>query len=153
MQRRHCCTTISRDGDYIAAFLEKANRKGLIYGVVFRQQNSRWILSLAQRMPGDKGKGHQLARFLQYLTNSAARKLEAKHGYDTKYAMYLIRLYGEAKELMETGRITLPRPNRDELIEIRKGNYSLREIQELGQQLESGVRRTNHFPSPWQGGP
>jgi hypothetical protein len=64
-------------------------------------------------------------------------ELEEKHGYDTKYAMHVIRLYGEAKELMKDGRITLPRPNRDELIEIRKGKYSLTEIKELGAQLES----------------
>jgi uncharacterized protein len=51
--------------------------------------------------------------------------------------MHVIRLYGEAKELMTHGRITLPRPNRDELIEIRKGKYSLAEIRELGAQLES----------------
>lgn len=64
-------------------------------------------------------------------------ELEEKHGYDTKYAMHIIRLYGEVKELMENGRITLPRPNRDELIAIRKGKYSLAEIQELGRELES----------------
>lgn len=64
-------------------------------------------------------------------------ELEARHGYDTKYAMHIIRLYGEAKELMEDGRITLPRPNSDELIEIRGGKYSLAEIQKLGAQLES----------------
>ena len=64
-------------------------------------------------------------------------ELEDRHGYDTKYAMHVIRLYGEAKELMEHGRITLPRPNRDELIEIRRGKYSLAEIRELGAQLES----------------
>ena len=63
--------------------------------------------------------------------------LEELHGYDTKYAMHIIRLYGEAKELMERGHITLPRPNKDELVEIRKGKYSLSEIQELGRQLES----------------
>lgn len=63
--------------------------------------------------------------------------LEEKHGYDTKYAMHVIRLYGEARELMESGRITLPRPNKDELIEIRKGKYSLAEIQEMGRELES----------------
>jgi hypothetical protein len=51
--------------------------------------------------------------------------------------MHVIRLYGEAKELMEHGRITLPRPNRGELVEIRRGKYSLTEIQELGAQLES----------------
>lgn len=64
-------------------------------------------------------------------------ELEERHGYDTKYAMHVIRLYGEAKELMERGHITLPRPNRNELIEIRKGKYSLAEIQELGKELES----------------
>lgn len=64
-------------------------------------------------------------------------ELEKEHGYDTKYAMHVIRLYGEAKELMERGRITLPGPNRDELIAIRQGKYSLTEIQELGRQLES----------------
>ena len=64
-------------------------------------------------------------------------QLEEKHGYDTKYAMHIIRLYGEAKELMEDGRITLPRPNSRQLIEIRGGKYSLTEIRELGEQLES----------------
>jgi hypothetical protein len=64
-------------------------------------------------------------------------ELEYKYGYDTKYAMHVIRLYGEAKELMEHGCITLPRPNRDELIDIRRGKYSLTEIRELGAQLES----------------
>jgi hypothetical protein len=38
---------------------------------------------------------------------------------------------------MQRGRITLPRPNRDELVEIRRGKYSLEEIRELGAQLES----------------
>jgi len=64
-------------------------------------------------------------------------ELEDKHGYDTKYAMHVIRLYGEARELMQNGRITLPRPNKEELIAIRMGKYSLGEIQELGRQLES----------------
>jgi uncharacterized protein len=64
-------------------------------------------------------------------------ELEDKHGYDTKYAMHVIRLYGEAKELMQRGHITLPRPNRNELIDIRTGKYSLSEIKALGKQLES----------------
>lgn len=62
--------------------------------------------------------------------------IEEKFGYDTKYAMHVIRLYGEAKELMETGKITLPRPNKDQLIRIRKGEYGLSAIKELGEELE-----------------
>jgi hypothetical protein len=79
-----------------------------------------------KRLLGEKGQ-----------KNIHRAELEQKHGYDTKYAMHVIRLYGEAKELMDRGHITLPRPNRDELIEIRKGKYSLTEIRELGAQLES----------------
>jgi uncharacterized protein len=38
---------------------------------------------------------------------------------------------------MEEGRVTLPRPNKDALIEIRLGKYSLSEIRELSTQLEA----------------
>lgn len=38
---------------------------------------------------------------------------------------------------MEKGHISLPRPNREELVEIRNGRFSLGEIQEMGAQLES----------------
>ncbi len=69
--------------------------------------------------------------------------LEKQHGYDTKYAMHVIRLYGEAKELMEDGRITLPRPNKDELIAIRRGKYKLSEIKELGTQLQAEALRSS----------
>ena len=63
--------------------------------------------------------------------------LEQKHGYDTKYAMHVIRLYLEAKEYMEEGKITLPNPKVDLLISIRKGKYKRFEIEEMGKQLEA----------------
>ena len=87
-----------------------------------------WLatLSVVRRLLGEKGQ-----------KNIHRAELEKQHGYDTKYAMHVIRLYGEAKELMETGRITLPRPNREELVEIRKGKYRLSEIGEIGAQLEA----------------
>jgi uncharacterized protein len=75
--------------------------------------------------------------------------LEKQFGYDTKYAMHIIRLYGEAKELMETGKITLPRPNAAELIEIRNGKYKLHEIQAWARQLEDEtVRASDSGPLP-----
>ena len=49
-----------------------------------------------------------------------------------------IRLYGEAIEFAETGKITLPRPNAEELIAIRRGKYKLTEIEEMGRDLEGG---------------
>lgn len=63
--------------------------------------------------------------------------LEQKHGYDTKYAMHVIRLYLEGKEYIETGKITLPNPRVDLLISIREGKYQRSEIEEMGKQLQS----------------
>ena len=55
----------------------------------------------------------QQTRWKQYQTwrknrNPARAKLEAQYGYDTKHAMHLYRLSLEAKELLTTGRLTLP---------------------------------------------
>lgn len=79
-----------------------------------------------ERMMGESGQ-----------KNCRRQDLVDKFGYDTKYAMHLIRLLGEGKELVDTGQITFPRPNRDFLIRIRLGEFSLAQIEELALQLES----------------
>jgi predicted nucleotidyltransferase len=79
----------------------------------------------------------QLHRLLNQRAKDVNRtELEARYGYDTKFAMHMIRLYGEAKELMQEGRISLPRPNAEELVAIRHGKYTLSEIQQLAEQLK-----------------
>lgn len=64
-----------------------------------------------KRLNGDLGQGKHGQR----------PELEEKYGYDTKSAMHIIRILGEGIELMKTGHITLPRPEKDFLIGIRKG--------------------------------
>ena len=65
--------------------------------------------------------------------------LAEAHGYDTKYAMHAIRLYLEAKEYVQTGKITLPSPNVDLLIAIRSGKYKLSEIETMGKELQANA--------------
>ena len=62
--------------------------------------------------------------------------LENEHGYDTKYAMHITRLLHEVKELMEAGTITLPRPERELLIDIRRGRFKLYELEQMNNELE-----------------
>lgn len=58
------------------------------------------------------------------------------HGYDVKAAMHVIRLLNEGIELMRTGFITLPRPEKELLITIRTGKYgSLERVLGLANQL------------------
>ena len=58
------------------------------------------------------------------------------HGYDIKAAMHVIRLLNEGIELMCSGTITLPRPEKELLITIRTGNYgSLERVLSLANSL------------------
>jgi uncharacterized protein len=75
--------------------------------------------------------------------------LEEAHGYDTKFAMHLIRLLGEAKEFVEYGEITLPRPNAAELIQIRIGKYKLGEVIDLAHRLrQEAAEAKSRSPLP-----
>ncbi len=57
-------------------------------------------------------------------------------GYDIKAAMHVIRLLNEGIELMRSGTITLPRPEKELLITIRTGNYgSLERVLSLANSL------------------
>lgn len=63
-------------------------------------------------------------------------ELIGAHGYDIKAAMHVIRLLNEGIELMRSGAITLPRPEKELLITIRTGNYgSLDRVLNLANQL------------------
>jgi predicted nucleotidyltransferase len=60
------------------------------------------------------------------------------HGYDVKAAMHVIRLLNEGIELMRSGTITLPRPEKELLIAIRTGQYgSLERVLSLANTLFS----------------
>ena len=77
-------------------------------------------------------------------------ELIGEHGYDIKAAMHVIRLLNEGIELMRSGTITLPRPEKDLLVTIRTGRYgSLERVlalaNELFAQLEQ-AERVSHLP-------
>lgn len=68
-----------------------------------------------RRITGEQGRGAKGRR----------PEYESIFGYDTKAAMHCLRLYLECIELMRLGTITLPRPEREFLIEARAGEWTL----------------------------
>jgi predicted nucleotidyltransferase len=56
--------------------------------------------------------------------NQARAALEAEHSLDTKHASHLIRLTRMCREILETGRVIVRRPDADELRAIRNGAWS-----------------------------
>lgn len=60
--------------------------------------------------------------------NPKRAELEAKHGYDVKHAMHLVRLLRMCREILTTGEVIVQRPDRDELLAIRNGAWSYDEL-------------------------
>lgn len=80
-----------------------------------------------KRMSGKKGRGKKGQR----------PEIEEKYGYDVKAAMHTLRLLYECKELISEGKITLPRPERDFLIRVRTGKYSVEKVLHFAKELFS----------------
>lgn len=108
--------------------------------VVFRNDAGAELVSNAQRFVSRLAAG----RFLGYLNGQKAAmtgqagahtnrpELVAVHDYDTRYAMYVLRLGLQSVELLTTGLITLPvpEPDRGYLRSIRRGKRPLAEVLE-----------------------
>ncbi len=74
------------------------------------------------------------------------------HGYDTKYAMHVLRLGYQGRELLETGRISLPMREREHVFAVRRGQVAfdevLTEIGELERELEDLIETSPLPPDP-----
>lgn len=88
--------------------------------------------------------------FLQHPreTRPARRKLGAKrkaqiehHGYCTSSACHTIRLLGQLRELMQTGRLTFPRPQAQRLSMIKRGELPFERVEELYEDAKSRADR------------
>lgn len=92
-----------------------------------------------KRLTGEKGTGKKGQR-PEYI---------GKYGYDTKAAMHGLRLLYECLELMTHKTITLPRPEKDLLIEVRCGEWTLEQVlvhaKKLNAEIEAAVP---HSPLP-----
>ena len=78
-----------------------------------------------KRLTGEKGSGKKGQR-PEYI---------CAFGYDTKAAMHGLRLLYECLELMQHGKITLPRPERELLIKIRSGEWTFERVLSQAQRL------------------
>ncbi len=106
--------------------------------VISRHAGSRYLSYLEaqrQRLLGERG---------QKKVNRP--ELEAKYGYDTKYAMHILRLAYQGVELLSTGRITLPmdEATRAYIYSVRMGEVSLQDALTRAGELERDLKDLLH---------
>jgi len=57
-----------------------------------------------------------------------------KYGYDTKFFMHLFRLLNEGKDLLLTGKLEFPVREKEFLLDVRNGKFTLEELQNLAEE-------------------
>lgn len=82
--------------------------------------------SQRMRLTGERGMGRHGQR----------PDLVERYGFDVKFAMHYVRLLGECRELLLDHRVTLPRPEKALLIDIRTGKYTQEQVLGIGDDLE-----------------
>jgi uncharacterized protein len=102
--------------------------------IVSKQAGSRYLgylESQKQRLMGERG---------QKKINRP--ELEEKYGYDTKYAMHILRLGFQGRELLSTGRVTLPMPSDEQTFTYatRRGQIPLQDVLTRAGELERDIK-------------
>jgi predicted nucleotidyltransferase len=89
------------------------------------QQYIGFAASQRMRLTGERGMGR----------HGQSPDLIERYGFDVKFAMHYVRLLGECRELLREHRVTLPRPEKEMLIDIRSGKYTQEQVFEIGDGL------------------
>lgn len=68
--------------------------------------------------------------------NEARSSLEAQFGYDTKHAGHLVRLMRMCREILRDGKVIVRRPDAEELLAIRRGEWTYDQVIEHAEALD-----------------
>jgi hypothetical protein len=69
--------------------------------------------------------------------NPKRAELEKKFGFDLKFATHLIRLLRTCREILETGKLLIKRPDAEELLAIRNGAWTYDQIVEFAEKEDN----------------
>jgi len=91
--------------------------------------------AFASRQAGNAFLGYLTAQKQRLLGNRGQLRVHRpelvdEHGYDTKYAMHVLRLGYQGRELLQTGRISLPmrEDERHHVFAVRRGEVALDDV-------------------------
>lgn len=81
--------------------------------------------------------------------NPKRAEIEARHGYDCKHAMHLVRLMRMCREVLTERRVVVKRPDREELLAIRNGAWSYDQLMEWAEAQDAeldALMKTSTLP-------
>ncbi|HOY67806.1 MAG TPA: nucleotidyltransferase domain-containing protein [Candidatus Ozemobacteraceae bacterium] len=95
----------------------------------------------------DRERSYRAARreWQQYHTwkqerNPKRAELEERYGYDTKHALHLVRLLRMSLEILTTGVVVVRRPDREELLAIKRGDWPFERLIEYAESMQARIK-------------
>ncbi len=77
-------------------------------------------------------------------------EMEQKFGYDGKHAMHLVRLLRMGLEIVKDGRVVVRRPDAEELLGIRNGEWPFDQLMEYADKMDGLIVESEATsPLPW----
>ncbi len=107
------------------------SRRGELLSKRAARQYIGFATAQRMRLTGERGMGRHGQR----------PDLIERYGFDVKFAMHYVRLLGECRELLRERKVTLPRPEKELLIDIRTGKYTQDQVFEMGDELTHDCER------------
>jgi predicted nucleotidyltransferase len=114
---------------------------------------------ILSRRVGSAFKGYMDQQYKRLIGEAGQKRstrpeLVEKYGYDTKYAMHVLRLGLQGMEFMLTGRLTYPMSysNREFLIRVRNGEMRIQDVgffaKQYGEALQTFIEDPKSSPLP-----
>ena len=102
------------------------------------------FLHILEKERAYKSKMDEWDSYQEWLANrnEARSELERKFGYDTKHGNHLIRLMRMAREILETGKVIVKRPDKDELLAVRAGSWKYDTLIEWAEKEDAYLKAT-----------
>lgn len=112
-------------------------------------ENFLRLLDLERQYKARKTEWEQYQNWIA-TRNPARAEIEKKYGYDAKHAMHLVRLMRMAREILETGKVIVKRPDREELLAIRNGAWPYEQLVEWAERQDAELQeiyKTSPLPN------
>jgi hypothetical protein len=129
------CATQAKIGDYSDYWENLSKTSEFINVVNIPQPSGKSMLHLevcGRKLPYTVSVKEGINVIQKLFDNYGARALQAENneGVDWKSTAHAVRVCQQAIELLDTGVITFPRPNAQELVNIKTGQFTFKEISE-----------------------
>lgn len=101
------------------------------------------LILIMQKEREYKHRQEEWRKYCEWKTNRNEKRAadEAKYGYDLKFGYHIVRLYNTCKEILTEGKVNVYRQDRDEIMKVRRGEWTFEQLEEFTQKSDAELEQ------------